>query len=89
MELTDLNASPRVRQAFEEAVEAALPEVESIDPEERLGADTGLDSVEIMGLIMEIEDRLDLSIPVELLAEVESLNELAARLDQRIAEGDA
>ncbi len=89
MELSNLKASPHVRQAFEQAVDAALPDMESIDPDERLGADTGLDSVEIMGLIMEIEDRLDLSIPVELLAEVESLNELAARLDQRIAEGDA
>lgn len=89
MELTDLKASPRVRQAFEQAVDAALPEVKSIDPNERLGADAGLDSVEIMGLIMEIEDHLDLSIPVELLAEVESLNELAARLDERIAEAGA
>lgn len=89
MELPNLSASPRVKRAFEEALDAALPDMDGIDPDERLGADAGLDSVQIMGLIMEIEDRLDLSIPVELLAEVESLNELAARLDDRLREAEA
>jgi len=34
-----------------------------------------------MDLVMEIEDRLDLSIPIELLAETQTLADLATRLE--------
>jgi acyl carrier protein len=33
-----------------------------------------------MDLVMEIEDELDISVPVEVLAEVQTLNQLATRL---------
>lgn len=70
----------RILEAMGEALKAALPELENVDYDAALTGDIGLDSVQIMDLMMEIEDRLDISIPIELLAETHTLNELAERL---------
>jgi len=78
--------SPRVRSAIQDAVATALPQIEAVDHDAALTGDIGLDSVQVMDLVMEIEDRLDVSVPVEVLAEVETLNELGARLDALLAE---
>ncbi len=66
--------------AIERALGEALPELNEADWSQTLSGDMGLDSVQIMNLVMEIEDQLDVSIPVELLAEVQTLDELADRL---------
>ena len=73
-------ANDRVDQAIRNAVETALPQINGIDFDAALTSDVGLDSVQIMDLVMEIEDELDISVPVEVLAEVQTLNQLAARL---------
>ena len=70
----------RVDQAIRNAVDTALPEIKGIDFDAALTGDIGLDSVQIMDLVMEIEDELDLSIPIEVLAEVGTLNQLADHL---------
>ncbi|TVQ30258.1 MAG: acyl carrier protein [Wenzhouxiangella sp.] len=73
-----------VRREVEAAVAAALaealPELGPLDPDAALTGDLGLDSVQIMNLVMEIEDNLDLSVPVDILAEVRTLNQLTAQL---------
>lgn len=74
--------SPDVHSAIEQALATALPEIESIDWNAALTGDVGLDSVQIMNLVMEIEDHLDLSVPVDVLSEVQTLQQLAERLDQ-------
>jgi len=38
----------------------------------------GLDSVAVMDFVMEIEDRLDISVPLDRIAEVETLGDLIA-----------
>lgn len=70
----------RILEAIAGALKTALPELENVDYDAALTGDIGLDSVQIMDLMMEIEDRLDISIPIELLAETHTLNELAERL---------
>ncbi|MDT8450036.1 MAG: acyl carrier protein [Wenzhouxiangellaceae bacterium] len=74
------NPAEQVEGAIRDAVATALPQIDSIDFDAALTGDIGLDSVQVMDLVMEIEDRLDVSIPVEVLAEVQTLNQLAARL---------
>lgn len=78
--------SPRIRSAIEDAVSASLPELEGIDFDATLTGDVGLDSVQVMDLVMEIEDRLDISIPLEALAEARTLNELARRIQPLVEE---
>lgn len=70
----------RAEQAITVALERVLPEQRDIDWQAALTGDMGLDSVQIMNLVMEIEDELDLSVPVEVLAEVQTLEQLADRL---------
>ncbi len=38
--------------------------------------DLGLDSVAVMDFVMEIEDRLDISVPLDRIAEIETLGDL-------------
>ncbi len=80
---TEIKVSDLRKQA-EEAISAALPralpEHADIDWFSALTGDIGLDSVQIMNLVMEIEDELDLSVPVDLLAEVTTLDQLANQL---------
>jgi acyl carrier protein len=79
----------RVDAAIREAVSTALPELGAVDFDAALTSDVGLDSVQVMDLVMEIEDRLELSVPVEILAEVRTLNELGARLETMVADRPA
>lgn len=73
--------NPTIRRAIEAAVAASLPELGPVDFDAVLTSDVGLDSVQVMDLVMEIEDGLDISIPVEVLAEARTLNELAVRIE--------
>lgn len=43
-------------------------------------SELGLDSVAIMDFVMEIEDRLDISVPLDRIAEVETIGDLVATL---------
>ncbi|MGY6629825.1 MAG: acyl carrier protein [Wenzhouxiangella sp.] len=72
----------QVDAAIGKALSIALPELEAVDRDAALTSDIGLDSVQIMNLVMEIEDELDVSVPVDVLAEVQTLNQLAERLTQ-------
>jgi acyl carrier protein len=76
--LTDFRK--QAEQAIAAALDKVLPEQRDIDWQSALTSDIGLDSVQIMNLVMEIEDELDLSVPVEVLAEIHTLDELADRL---------
>jgi len=76
----------RAQAAIQSALTRALPEYPDLDWSHALSAEAGLDSVQIMNLVMEVEDELDLSVPVDLLAEVNTLNELADRLSRLIEE---
>jgi len=72
----------RVDQAIGDALEATLPEQAQINRDVALSSAAGLDSVQIMNLVMEIEDNLDISVPVDVLADAHTLNELAEKLTE-------
>jgi acyl carrier protein len=55
-----------------------------LDGNTNLTSDLNVDSVEIMDLIMEIEDKYNIDVPINLLADVEKINDLAAIIVDRI-----
>lgn len=59
-----------------EALRAALPKPAALSDQTNIVNDLGLDSVAVMDFVMEIEDRLDVSIPLDKIAEVETLGDL-------------
>jgi len=72
------DAAGKVEQVVRGALSGIRPGAAGLDPDADLAAEAGLDSVEVMDLIMEIEDRLDLSIPVETLSEAHTIRGLCA-----------
>ncbi len=53
---------------------------QKIVPESRLVDDLGLDSMQTMEMVMDMEDRLDMAIPLNVLPEVQTVDELARAL---------
>lgn len=45
-----------------------------------LVADLGLDSVQVMDLLLQIEDLFDISVPLNILPEVKTVNDLATQI---------
>ena len=59
----------------------AGPEVE-ITPQTDLINELAIDSVKLLNLIMEIEDEFDISVPINALADVQTVHELARLIHQ-------
>jgi acyl carrier protein len=57
------------------------PEVE-ITPQTDLINELAIDSVKLLNLIMEIEDEFDISVPINALADVQTVHELANLIHQ-------
>jgi acyl carrier protein len=51
-----------------------------------LVADLGLDSVQVMDLLMRVEDQFDVSIPLNILPEVRTVKDLAVQIQTLTAE---
>lgn len=62
----------------------ASPEVE-ITPETDLINQLAIDSVKLLNLIMEIEDEFDISVPLNALADVQTVHDLATLIHQIIS----
>ena len=74
----------RDRATVEAAVRAALETVRRESGETKTPApgELGLDSTQSLQLIMEIEERLDISIPVETLADARTFDQLCTGILQ-------
>ena len=44
--------------------------------------DLGLDSLQVMNLLLRVEDRFDISIPVNILPDVKTVRDLALQIEQ-------
>lgn len=53
-------------------------------PDTDISADLNIDSVTVMDFVMEVEDRFDIEIPLNVLAETRTVAELAKVVDARL-----
>ena len=74
--ITRMNTPDRVEAVVREALKIASPGSGAVDGGTHLASELGLDSAQVMDMIMEIEDRLDISIPVAMIAEARTLDQL-------------
>jgi acyl carrier protein len=58
-----------------------FPQKAPVTPEMHISRDLGLDSLAAMDLLMSLEDRFDISIPLNSLPEVETIGDLAVLID--------
>lgn len=56
-----------------------------IGPETDLAADLNIDSVAAMDLIMELEERFDIDIPINLVSDMATVADLARVVEKQIA----
>jgi len=49
--------------------------------------DLGLDSLRVMKLVVEVEDRFDISIPINILPNVRTIKDFAVQLETLLGEG--
>ena len=78
----------RVELVVREALKVAVPDIGIVDGSTHLASELGLDSAQVMDMIMEIEDHLDISIPVATIAEARTLDQLCDSV-RRVVAGTA
>jgi len=81
-----VNVPDRVEQVVREALSLAAPDIGRVEGGTRLASELGLDSAQVMDMIMEIEDRLDISIPVASIAGARTLDELCDTVRRVVSE---
>ncbi len=54
----------------------------TVTPETNLISELSIDSIKLLNLIMEIEDTFDISIPINALADVQTVDELAGLISR-------
>ncbi|MBI5920576.1 MAG: acyl carrier protein [Betaproteobacteria bacterium] len=59
----------------------------AIDEDTELLGDLNLDSLQVMNLLLHVEDRFDISIPVSILPDVKTVKDLALRIENLTREG--
>ena len=71
-----------IREIIFSTLRGALPQLRPLSDETHIIEDLGLDSVAVMDFVMEIEDKLDVSVPLDKIAEVETLGDLVATVQR-------
>jgi len=67
-------------------VQARIPAGVKVSAQTRIARDLGLDSVAVMDFVMDIEDHFDISIPLDRVAEVETVEDLSRAVEALLKE---
>ncbi len=70
------NSVVDIRETIFDALRTLLQKPVELTDRTNIVKDLGLDSVAVMDFVMEIEDRLDISVPLDRIAQVETLGDL-------------
>lgn len=76
------SAEDKTLQAVIEILSPFAPENIEITPQSTLMKDLELDSVKVMELMMNLEDHFDISIPLNVLPEVNDIQDLVKEIDK-------
>jgi acyl carrier protein len=71
-----MSDSENIREIIFDTLRGSLKRPVELSEQTHIVDDLGLDSVAVMDFVMEIEDRLDLSVPLDKIAEIETLGDL-------------
>jgi acyl carrier protein len=69
-----------IRTIVFERLRASMEDTVELSDRTNIVSELGLDSVTMMDLVMDFEDRLDISVPLNRIAEVETIGDLVATL---------
>ena len=75
------NQNDSIEAEIVAVLEARIPPGAQIAPKAKIARDLGLDSVAVMDFVMDIEDHFDISIPLDRIAEVETVDDLKCAVE--------
>ena len=70
-----------------ELIKPSVKDGRKLEEDTDLVSDLGLDSLKVMTLVEEVEDLFDISIPLNILANVRTIKDFALQLQQLTEEG--
>ena len=76
-----------ILQALNEILKPLVPQGQEINEDTDLVADLGLDSLKVMKIIESVEDRYDISIPLNVLPEVRTVKDFALQIQKIFGDG--
>ncbi len=77
----------QILQDVERLLREVLNTQAEIKPETRLEADLAIDSLKAMELLASVEDHFDISIPINVLNEIQTVEDLVNQIQKLLAEG--
>ncbi len=75
------------RELFEQII-AILGPLAKDGPEITADTDLSLDSLKVMEVLVEIEDRFDISVPINIISDIRTVRDLVLQIQKLLAEGD-
>jgi acyl carrier protein len=78
---------PQILAELNTELAAFAPGRVEIGEDTDLLGDLNLDSLQVMNLLLHIEDRFDISIPVSILPDVKTVKDLALQIEKLAREG--
>jgi acyl carrier protein len=78
METVNQDVRSRISAALQEVVGRPI----SVSDETNIVNDLGLDSLAVMNFVMALEDEYDISMPLDRMAEVQTVGELARTIEE-------
>ena len=79
--------SPSVRDGIADALTQTVGRRIQISDDTNIARDLGLDSLAIMNFIMALEDEYDISIPLDRIAQVETVGDLVTAIEELRSRG--
>ena len=79
------------RELFEQIIAILGPlakDGSEITADADLTADLSLDSLKVMEVLVEIEDRFDISVPINIISDIRTVRDLVLQIQKLLAEGD-
>ncbi len=70
------NTIDDIREMIFDTLRSSRQKLVELSDQTNIVNDLGLDSVAVMDFVMEIEDRLNISVPLDKIAEIETLGDL-------------
>jgi acyl carrier protein len=80
------NQNDNIEAEIVGVLQARIPAGTKISPQAKIARDLGLDSVAVMDFVMDIEDHFDISIPLDRIAEVETVEDLSRAVEALLKE---
>lgn len=75
------NNATNIEAQIVELLSHRIPAGIHVSPQTQIVGGLGLDSVAILDFIMDVEDRFDISIPLDRVAEVQTIAELSSAIE--------